>query len=305
MNQDSIIFTPNPSVQVRTWSASQAKATKPEVSLLVSFYNNLPYLKLVLASIEVQSHTSFEVIICDDGSRPEVVNELHRHLGTLNFDVTHIWQSDRGFTKNECLNRGITSAKADYLIFIDGDCVLHPQFIQDHFESRQAGFSLSGRRSDLNPRVTQLLTESKVKAGFLQKNWWWIILEIVFRKDNNGIKGIRINSDLLFSWLNRRHRGLVGCNFSVFKSDLLKINGFDMQYTAPGVGEDSDIDHRLQMAGVDPKSFAHRAVQYHLYHRLLSRSSGHNEKILEQTIKQNKMVCELGLSQLGSSVHAL
>jgi hypothetical protein len=40
---------------------------------------------------------------------------------------------------------------------------------------------------------------------------------------------------------------LVGCNFSCFKSDLEKINGFDEDFSMPTTGEDTDIERRMRL----------------------------------------------------------
>jgi len=75
----------------------------------------------------------------------------------------------------------------------------------------------------------------------------------------------------LRSALNKKYRGLLGCNFSLHKKDIIAINGFDERYEAPSIGEDSDVEFRLALNGVRVKSLNHIAVQYHLYHKLQER----------------------------------
>lgn len=268
-----------------------------QTSLLVSFYNKLEYLKLVLASLEMQTMKDFEIIICDDGSRPEIKQELHRWMDHLNLNIQHIWHPDRGWTKNEILNWGIHYSQSDYLIFIDGDCVLHPEFIHEHFENREKKVALSGRRLDLSPGITSMLDTQKIKEGFLQKNLWWIIPRISWRKDNNGVKAIYLKPGWLRSLLNRKSRGLVGCNFSVHKWDMLAINGFDTRYAGPGTGEDSDVQYRLELDGVTIQPFTHAAIQYHLYHPLLPRPN-ENEKLFSEIKKGGHAVTPFGISEL-------
>ena len=84
-------------------------------------------------------------------------------------------------------------------------------------------------------------------------------------------KGIYVRYALLRNILNKKYRGSVGCNFSLFKKDIIGINGFDERYEAPSVGEDTDIQYRLELSGVTIKSINNIAIQYHLYHKLLSR----------------------------------
>lgn len=271
----------------------------PSVTLFIAFYNNVDFFKKVFASIESQTFKNFELIICDDGSREEAVEALQQIYKESTVPVKHLWHPDRGFYKNEALNRGVLHSRADYLVFIDADCVLHPQFIEDHWNEKQEGHTLAGRRVDLTPGVSKNLTEEKIKAGYLQKNWWWLFVAIAWMKDNNGIKGFRIEWDFLYRLFNRKPRGLVGCNFSVYKKDLIAVNGFDMSYHKPGIGEDSDIDFRLSGMGVTPVPMCHRGVQYHLYHKLLKRAN-ENEAKFEELKKTKKYVTENGLKEMPS-----
>jgi GT2 family glycosyltransferase len=84
-------------------------------------------------------------------------------------------------------------------------------------------------------------------------------------------KGFYFRSPALRDYFNKKKRGLLGCNFSIHKDDLLEINGFDERYEAPSIGEDSDIQYRLELNGVGIKSLNNIAVQYHLYHKLQER----------------------------------
>jgi GT2 family glycosyltransferase len=59
---------------------------------------------------------------------------------------------------------------------------------------------------------------------------------------------------------------LLGCNFSIHKSDLRSINGFDESYEHRGGGEDTDICYRLKLAGFKMKSVRYLAIQFHLGH---------------------------------------
>jgi hypothetical protein len=88
----------------------------------------------------------------------------------------------------------------------------------------------------------------------------------------------------------------VGCNFSVHKKDLLAVNGFDMSYNKPGIGEDSDLDFRLSGIGVTPLPMCYRGVQYHLFHKLLPRSN-ENEAQFAELKRTKKYVTENGLAQ--------
>lgn len=59
---------------------------------------------------------------------------------------------------------------------------------------------------------------------------------------------------------------MLGSNFSAHRAALIAINGFDEGYDGPGCGEDSDIELRLRLLGLQPRSLRHLAIQIHLHH---------------------------------------
>lgn len=242
-----------------------------DASVIISFYNKIDYLKLVLAGFEIQTYKNFEIIIADDGSEEKIVKEIESIASDYPFRIKHNWQEDKGFRKNKILNQAILASESDYLIFIDGDCVPHSHFVEGHIEYKSSGVALTGRRVNLSQRITNLLTPQKIKDGFPEKNFHLLIEDGLFGKSFDVEKGLYFESKFLRNLFNRKSRGLLGCNFSLHKKNILDINGFDERYEAPSIGEDSDVQFRLGLNGVKVKSLNHIAVQYHLYHKLQER----------------------------------
>jgi hypothetical protein len=84
---------------------------------------------------------------------------------------------------------------------------------------------------------------------------------------------------------------------SFFKEDILKINGFDMRFEAPCLGEDCDIEFRLNLIGIKNKSLKLLAPQIHLYHPELSRQSPHSE-MYREILKKKESWTEFGIDTL-------
>ncbi len=242
-----------------------------KASLIISFYKKIDYLRLVLAGLKIQSEKSFEIIIADDGSPEEMFEEIQNLLNEMPMPAAHIWQEDKGFRKNKALNKAIQVTSSDYLIFIDGDCVPHSHFVEEHLRYAQKGTALTGRRVNLSEKFTNKLTQEMIENNFLETHTGALIFDGLFGKSLDVEKGFYFKSKTLRSIFNKKKRGILGCNFSLFKEDLLNINGFDERYEAPSLGEDSDVQVRLEFNGVKIKSLNNIAVEYHLYHRLLPR----------------------------------
>jgi glycosyltransferase involved in cell wall biosynthesis len=257
-----------------------------DASVIVSFYNKIDYLKLVLAGFEIQTNKNFEIIIADDGSAEDIVNSIEKIASDYPFRIKHIWQEDKGFRKNRILNQAILASESDYLIFIDGDCIPHSHFVEGHLEYKSSGISLTGRRVNLSDKLTQTLTPEKIREGFLEKNFLLLVEDGLFGKSFDVEKGIYLKNKFLRSFFNKKMRGLLGCNFSLHKKDMLAINGFDERYEAPSIGEDSDVQFRLELNGIKIKSLNHIAVQYHLYHKLQERPQ--KNLALFEKIKKDK-----------------
>ncbi|MEK6553404.1 MAG: glycosyltransferase [Bacteroidota bacterium] len=236
------------------------------VSVIISIYNRIDYLKLVLAGFENQSFNNFEIILADDGSNENAVNAIKILMSKISFPVYHIWHEDNGFRKNRILNRAIQATNTDYLIIIDGDCIPHSEFVKEHFQNRKEKTCLTGRRINMSQKITDTLNEERIKSGYLEGKYFKLMLDSIFGYSTDIEKGFYFKNNFLRKIFNRKYRGLLGSNFSIHKNDILAINGFDERYEAPSVGEDSDIQFRLELNDVKIKSLNHIAIQYHLFH---------------------------------------
>ncbi len=243
----------------------------PSASVIISVYNRFDYLELLLAGFERQTFKQFEVIIADDGSGNEFINKLKNISDSFSFPILHLWQEDKGFRKNKILNKSITASTADYLIFIDGDCIPHREFVKEHLNHKMKNVCYTGRRVNLSEKFTKQLSPVLVKEGYLEKNNLKMIIDGLFGESFYVEKGFYVRNKFLRNFLNKKTRGLLGCNFSIHKEELLNINGFDERYEAPSIGEDSDIQYRLELNGIKIKSLNNIAVQYHLFHKLQDR----------------------------------
>jgi len=245
-----------------------------QASLIISFYNKTDELSLVLAGVERQSARNFEVIIADDGSNEQAVKVLQDIIKDFPFAVQHVWHEDQGFQKTTILNKSVAASKSNYLIFLDGDCIPHSKFVEEHIKNRKTESVLAGRRVNIPKKVSEALTPEKVRSGYLEKFYFFKVIRELFRSDERRRQmenGFYVRSRFLRRLINNKKKGILGSNFSLFKGDIMKVNGFDERYKYPACGEDTDINMRLERAGIQVKTLKHIAVQYNLYHKQLGR----------------------------------
>ncbi len=255
------------------------------VSLIISFYNKIELLKFIFAALERQTYRNFEVIIADDGSIPEVVAEIERLKSNYFFSIKHVWHEDSGWQKNKILNKAIVSTEGEYLIFIDGDCIPHQRFIQEHVENRAENQVISGRRILLTEKISKSLDLKKIQNGYLDFLVGFpLFFQTVFGRKKTFMEDmIRIRNPFLRRLiLKDRRRYLLGCNYSIWKTDLLKVNGFDERFVHPGTGEDTDLEERLARIAVFCISKKHLITIFHYHHVHFDTDNKPNKKLYEE-----------------------
>lgn len=269
-----------------------------KASIIISVYNRLDFLELVLAGLEIQTEQDFEVIISDDGSNETFVSQLATLRKSSPLRIWHNWHADDGFRKNQILNVSVKSAQGAQLIFLDGDCIPHPAFVAEHLAHGGPGRCLAGRRIDISNRLTRQLTPELVRQGILQASATMLgqLVDFLSRRTFHVMNGFYVTNPTLRRYFNRKERGLLGANFSVMKADLEAINGFDERYTAPTFGEDSDVEFRLRLNGIRVVPVLNIAVAYHCYHKLLPRPEV-SKALYEQVVRGGLAFTPYGLNQ--------
>ena len=103
----------------------------PKVSVIVPIFNVKAYLPRCLDSLCCQTLTEIEIILIDDGSSDGSGEIADRYAQTDNrFQVIH--QENRGLSAAR--NRGIEAAQAYYLMFVDSDDWVDPDFCRIPYE---------------------------------------------------------------------------------------------------------------------------------------------------------------------------
>ncbi len=268
-----------------------------KATVIVSIYNNIEALKILLDSLKLQTEQSFEIIISEDAEHTSVAE----FCASYDFvhDYQHLTQPDVGWQKNLALNRAIRAAKSDYLIFVDGDCILHPRFVEQHLRLAEPKGIVAGKRVKLGVKLSDLLLEDvnnyKVVEGKLRKMLFFPPLS----DDSKFIEeGVYVDPDSMLGRIigsKRVMRDIKGCNMSFSKSAIYDINGFDEDYILPAIGEDTDLTWRFKGMGYHLVSSRNFAVQYHLYHKENWSDFSVNSQKMKAKQDAKSYVCSNGL----------
>jgi glycosyltransferase involved in cell wall biosynthesis len=270
-----------------------------KASLIISFYKKIEFLRPVIASLQVQSESDFEVIISDDGSPDHIVTEVKQFLEESGLSYQYLWHEDSGWQKNIILNKSVVASRSELIVFIDADCILHPKFMEQHIVMSKPGSVRGGRRVNLSPSVSKKILNSNPGATY----YGWPILFDLFtdslaKKARDLEQGIYVNNRFIRSFLNDKDRSIKGCNFSICKQDLLAVNGFDERFNQPAYGEDTDLEARLRRNDIQFLGIRNQAIQYHLYHKQLPRPDS-NRIIYEENNKLQVTFTPFGINKPG------
>ncbi len=261
-----------------------------KATLIISVYKNTRFLKAVLDSLQYQTETNFEVIISEDGDSEEMREFINAY--SFHNSYQHLTQPDTGWRKNVALNRAILASNSEHLIFIDGDCVLHPRFIESHVEHFNPHRILTGLRVFLNEKESDKLLANAKHLKYLQPRIW---LALIYKK---GIR--RPEEGLYIPYMHklRKLNYLTGCNMSFPKSAILAINGFDEDYVKPAYGEDTDLVWRFRQAGFEFYSLRNLAIEYHLHHKPSWSDQSENMAMGKAKAARGEFFCLNGIKKL-------
>lgn len=217
--------------------------TAPDISILISTRDRPDDLLQTLRSLQVavdrSPEVSVEVVIVENGSRPERRLDITSLQGTGHSRLRHVWM-DQG-NLSQARNYGMALAAGKLFVFIDDDCLADPDFIQDViriWRSSPPHFITGGRVKlanmlDLPLTIKdepdpQLYTEDLHPGGFIH-----------------------------------------GCNFMMPRETAEMLGPFDARFGAGArflAGEDTDYLIRAHASGV-PLRYVPEMVVWHNHGR--------------------------------------
>jgi glycosyltransferase involved in cell wall biosynthesis len=266
------------------------------ISVIVTTYNREDALDAALRALSRQSDRNFEIVIADDGSRPETAALIEGWRSRLPVPLKHVSHEHRGFRGGEIRNRGIMASDGELCLFLDGDCLAGADFVAAHRRLAEPGWFVTGNRILLSRELTQ----SVLAQGTAAERWNFTAL--LRERLRGGINRLVPTLRLPLGPLRRLNRGnwegAQTCNLAVARSDLDGIDGFDCSYAGWGL-EDSDLVVRLLHAGVQRKDGRFATGVLHLWHPHNDRSQlPANRTRLDEVMSGDRVRATRGMSAL-------
>jgi len=257
------------------------------LALAITTHERPDALAAVLDSVSRQVVAPSEIIIADDGSGADTRDVTAEFIGRSRVPARVVSQPHQGFRAARLRNLAIAATTADYILFIDGDMVLHPEFVGDHQAIARRGYYTQGVRVLTDAALTRdLIAEPATQPSFFSP----------------GLGGLRrfylLRSPTLASMTRQLANHLISiksCNLAAWRSDLVRINGFNEAFEGWGP-EDKELCARLDNAGVLRQSLLFGGVALHLHHAQASRDAlPANLALLAEARNAGKIRCERGL----------
>jgi GT2 family glycosyltransferase len=262
----------------------------PDLAIIVTSYQMPWHLLRVLESIACQRTTRrFEVVVSDDGSADETPRVVADFRARAPFLVRFLTHPHSQFHAARCRNDGARATTAPHLMFIDGDCLLPPDHIEQHLRAWQPGGVTCGYCIRLDQSVSHQVTLEAVRSGEFVA---WAPAE-----QRGKLRRMHYKALWYGAIGHATKPAFRGGNFALARVDFERVNGFDENFLGWGC-EDDDFGRRLRAGGVRMISVLSRTWVYHLWHpptptRPSEWKQGGNVCYLQRAVRLTRCACGL------------
>ena len=260
------------------------------VSVIITTYNSPNFLEQCLNSFLTQKDKNFEIIVADDGSTKDTEKLIKQYENKLK--ISHVWHNDDGFRAAKIRNEAVKISTGNYLVFIDGDCITFDDFIENHKKIAENGYFARGNRAMLSQTFSKKIINEKININLISK--MKLIKLRIFKDMNRILPILRIINYPFRKMKKTKWEGATTCNFGIWKSDFININGYDESFIGWG-REDSHLIVRLINSNIFRKEAIFSTGVLHLKHEINSRENfSKNDKLLRETINKKKTYIKNG-----------
>ncbi len=265
-----------------------------QIAIILTTYNRPRALDCVLSSLARMQTQATEVIVADDGSDDETARVVNAWKTKL--PLKHIWHPDEGFRAAEIRNKAVLASSAEYIVFLDGDCMVPRDFVMQHQRLAEMGYMVAGNRILFSEALTHTVEE-----GLIDPSSWGMRQWIGYRwrgHANRLLPLLRLPDGAWRKKRPQRWQGIHTCNLGLWRQDFEAINGFDQEFQGWG-HEDADLAIRLMRNGIRRKEGVFGAPVYHLWHleNDRSREVANKARLMAVVAGKYPIRCHKGITQ--------
>ena len=211
-----------------------------EVSVVIPNFNGIAFLDSVLASLEGQTLSNFEVILVDNGSTDGSCSFV-----TANYPWVHLIELSENFGFCGAVNAGIRAAKAPYVLLLNNDTEVKEDFV----EEMRAAIRRHKNAFSCGARMVQYHDRDRLDdVG----NYYCALGWSFARGRGKDIHAYEME-DKIFS---------ACAGAAIYRKKIIeKIGYFDEEHFA--YLEDTDIGYRARIYGYE-NWYAPKAIVYHV-----------------------------------------
>ena len=188
------------------------------ISVIIPIYRVEKYISACICSVMGQNYRDFEVILVDDGSpdsSAQIAEDLLKADGTVSYRIAHT--ENRGVSAAR--NAGLAMATGEYVIMVDSDDVLSPDFLQEfadmmryhpNLDIYSCGFSVVDENSwqtfATDGTDVELFVWSQAQEMFLNRMLRFLLPTLLLRRsflEDRNIRfdeAVRYSEDVQFIW---------------------------------------------------------------------------------------------------------
>lgn len=211
-----------------------------KVSVVIPNFNGIAFLDSVLASLEGQTLSNFEVILVDNGSTDGSCSFV-----TANYPWVHLIELSENFGFCGAVNAGIRAAKAPYVLLLNNDTEVKEDFVEEMLAAirrHKNAFSCGARMVQYHDRDRL----DDVGNYYCALGWSFA------RGRGKDIHAYE-TEDKIFS---------ACAGAAIYRKKIIeKIGYFDEEHFA--YLEDTDIGYRARIYGYE-NWYAPKAIVYHV-----------------------------------------
>lgn len=237
-----------------------------KLSVIITTQHPESWLDKTLTGFALQTWRDFEVIVADAAPASSIAGLIAGREHGYPVPLRHVWQEGAGRPGRNVLDKAITLATHEYLLFTDGDCIPRRDFVAVHAEQAERGRFLSGSCCRLGADLSRHISRNDIVRGRCFELEWLQSHEPLSASKRRKLGASPAAARLL-------DRVTPGVDFderngSAWKQDLLAVTPFEQSAARgrPGAG----LGRRLDARGIRGKRIRHKAVCLQLDHECVS-----------------------------------